>query len=415
MTYMFHFLFSSLEAFSICCVLSLLRKEYWRPVKILVMMGSVAGVALLLDIVEVDINVGLNIILLTVVLKLLYNIKILEVLLDALCSAMSVVIIEMFTTYLVCSVEPAYFEDELKTLIYLMVLTAFYLIVLKVGWKKRKIQTYYKKYQKGIWIVCLNFLFIQIAEMYNWNKTGTVDISITVLVLITVSANLVLAYKLIKNQQQKEELQNQRELMELKEEFLQQMAAEQHDFAKHLQAIQSILEECEDLDQVQLARAYVSDLVKTRHRKQTAIYVGDGVLSAYLNGKREEAAERNINFSILVKNPIPEFPCSQSDLIEIAGNLIDNAFEAVEDLDQESKKVFFEIGTENDSTFLRTMNNLPEESAEPGKMLAKGFSTKKGNLRGYGLPNVKTLTEKYNGKIEIKMNEDVIIVKVLFK
>lgn len=415
MTYIFQFLSSSLEAFSICCVLSLLRKEYWQPVKILIMMGVVAEVTALLDKAEVDINLGINILLIVVILKLLYNVKVLEALFDALCSTMPVIIIEMFTTYLVCIYKPAYFEEELNTLIYLTVLTAFFLIVLKIGWKKRIIQTYYKKYQKGIWIVCLNFLFIQIAEMYNWNKTGTIDISITVLVLITVSANLVLAFKLIKNQQQKEELQNQRKLMELKEEFLQQMAAEQHDFAKHLQAIQSILEECEDLDQVQLARAYVSDLVKTRHRKQTAIYVGDGVLSAYLNGKREEAAERNINFSILVKNPIPEFPCSQSDLIEIAGNLIDNAFEAVEELNQESKKVFFEIGTENDSTFLRTMNNLPEELTDPGKMLTKGFSTKKGNLRGYGLPNVKTLTEKYNGKIEIKMNEEVIIVKVLFK
>ena len=42
-----------------------------------------------------------------------------------------------------------------------------------------------------------------------------------------------------------------------------------------------------------------------------------------------------------------------------------------------------------------------------------GYSTK-GEGRGYGLYNVKNIVDKYRGKIQISLDDDIISIKILF-
>lgn len=396
-----------------CCILGILREQYWDMRKILGMTVSLAAITTGLDAVEIEMNVGINIVMVILLIKLLYRISLVEALFDTVWSSMIIVTVELITTYLLFSISPLLFQNERNRTVYLALLAFSFLIAFKCIPKKSVVQKYYLKYQAGIWIICLNFLLIQLAQLYNWNETKTVDISIIVLVFITMASNLILAFKLMKNQQQAEELKNQKALMELKEEFLQQMAAEQHEFSKHLKTLKAILDGDEGAQRVQAAKGYVEQLISGDNAYRSTVYAGDGVLSAVLYSKQKEAEHKGILLSTLVSETVA-FPCTQTEMVELVGNLLDNAFEAVESMNDERRKVFFEIGRRENSVFIQTINSMPASFLGTGKMVELGTSTKKGHLRGYGLFNVKSIAEQHGGKLEIRQNEDIIMVKIYF-
>lgn len=416
MTYIYHFTASGLEGFSICCILSILRESYWDIRKIVPIVIILAGSATILDEWNIEINVGINLMMIAALIKIFYRRKVVDSIFDTVCSTMILTVTEMITTVILHQILPSILEDEKNIILYLLAITVCLFTLFKITVNKNVMQRCYRKYQTSIWIISLNFIIIQLAEMYNWNRTETVNISIAVLVLVAVTSNLILAFKLIKNQQQKEELNRQKELMELKEGFLQQMAAEQHDFAKHLRTIRALLlKEAEGKEGVSEAEAYVEELIASRSGQKGTVYTGDGVLSAVLQDKQREAEQKRISFSVLARDTSARLPLSQIEMVELVGNLLDNAFEAVEGLEPDRRKVLFETGDQKGGVFFQTINSLPEDSLGSEQMLRKGVSTKNGKLRGYGLSNIKRVAEEHGGRVEIQKNEEIVVIRVLFQ
>ncbi len=416
MTYIYHFTASGLEGFSICCILSILRESYWDIRKIVPIVIILAGSATILDEWNIEINVGINLMMIAALIKIFYRRKVVDSIFDTVCSTMILTVTEMITTVILHQILPSILEDEKNIILYLLAITVCLFTLFKITVNKNVMQRCYRKYQTSIWIISLNFIIIQLAEMYNWNRTETVNISIAVLVLVAVTSNLILAFKLIKNQQQKEELNRQKELMELKEGFLQQMAAEQHDFAKHLRTIRALLlKEAEGKEGVSEAEAYVEELIASRSGQKETVYTGDGVLSAVLQDKQREAEQKRISFSVLARDTSARLPLSQIEMVELVGNLLDNAFEAVEGLEPDRRKVLFERGDQKGGVFFQTINSLPEDSLGSEQMLKKGVSTKNGKLRGYGLSNIKRVAEEHGGRVEIQKNEEIVVIRVLFQ
>ncbi len=416
MTYLYHFTASALEGFAICCILSILRESYWDIKKIVPIVIILAGSATILDEWNIEINIGINLVMIAALIKIFYRRKIVDSIFDTVCSAMMFITIEMLITACLCQIEPQFTENRKGMIIYLSGLDIGFFLLYKLTREQKFVQSYYAKYQNGIWLICLNFILIQLAEMYNWNQTDTIDISIIILVLAAVTSNMLLAFKLIKNQQQKEELNRQKELMELKEGFLRQMAAEQHDFAKHLRTIRAlILKDGEGTGNVSEAAAYVEELIASRNERKGTVYTGDSVLSAVLQDKQREAEQKGISFSVLARDTNARMPLSQIEMVELAGNLLDNAFEAVEGMEPDRRKVLFETGEQKSGVFFQTINSLPEDSLESEQMLKTGVSTKKGKLRGYGLSNIKRVAEEHGGRVEIQKNEEIVVIRVLFQ
>ena len=203
MTYIYHFTASGLEGFSICCILSILRESYWDIRKIVPIVIILAGSATILDEWNIEINVGINLMMIAALIKIFYRRKVVDSIFDTVCSTMILTVTEMITTVILHQILPSILEDEKNIILYLLAITVCLFTLFKITVNKNVMQRCYRKYQTSIWIISLNFIIIQLAEMYNWNRTETVNISIAVLVLVAVTSNLILAFKLIKNQQQK--------------------------------------------------------------------------------------------------------------------------------------------------------------------------------------------------------------------
>ena len=86
------------------------------------------------------------------------------------------------------------------------------------------------------------------------------------------------------------------------------------------------------------------------------------------------------------------------ELIEVIGNLINNAFEA----ETENNIVILKLKREGDMNIAEIRNKhsyLKQENIS--RMFNKGFSTKSDSNRGYGLYNVRKILRKYGGEIEV--------------
>lgn len=253
----------------------------------------------------------------------------------------------------------------------------------------------------------------------SYKFSGTLAEIIFILLLFTivnVAFHIVIAIK------QQKTISKQQSMLEAKEEFISLMAAKQHEFNKHIQAISGLAESADYGEEMSLHAIgkiveYTDELIERNNSStERILYVGDSLLSAHLTKKASEAHDKGIELSILIMDVANKLPCSSTENIEIIGNLLDNAFEAVEHLHSDDRKVFLEAHDDGEKVIIQTMNLMTEiagtNSLKNNQPIKRGFTTKKGKMHGHGLANIKTIAEKYKGSVQIYANGDVVTVVV---
>ncbi|WP_431803841.1 ATP-binding protein [Halobacillus andaensis] len=130
--------------------------------------------------------------------------------------------------------------------------------------------------------------------------------------------------------------------------------------------------------------------------------IKDDTVQAILLGKISKASELKIDFTVDEDAYLEQVPVqiSRSKLVTILGNLIDNAFEAVKE--QKEKKVTFSATDVGNEIVFEISDNGPgvPENVLP-YIFVRGFSTKQGEQRGFGLFNVREIVEELGGTFEI--------------
>lgn len=102
------------------------------------------------------------------------------------------------------------------------------------------------------------------------------------------------------------------------------------------------------------------------------------MVNALLEVKRKEAARQGTSLLYVPSGLCPQFPCEEFELIEIIGNLLNNALEAVDTLEESERKVIFRMETTESGIFIEARNPFPSVETVPAKQLShKGYSTKK--------------------------------------
>ncbi|QHT47777.1 sensor histidine kinase [Halobacillus sp. ACCC02827] len=130
--------------------------------------------------------------------------------------------------------------------------------------------------------------------------------------------------------------------------------------------------------------------------------IGDDTVQAILAGKMSKASELKVEFVIQEESELQRVPShiSRTDLVTVLGNIIDNAFEAVQN--QEEKRVEFFATDVGEAVVFEVTDSgggIPEDSF--CYLFIRGYSTKQGEMRGYGLSNVKEVIDKQKGSMEI--------------
>lgn len=131
-------------------------------------------------------------------------------------------------------------------------------------------------------------------------------------------------------------------------------------------------------------------------------------LGGILLGFHNRAKELKIDFEIDRDSNLSnlDYNIDSNSLVSILGNLITNAFEAVEKLPVEDKRVRVYISDAEGQLLLEVEDSGEGISSEMiTDIFKKGFSTKEGEDRGFGLDKVKTLLDEWNGYIAIEKGD----------
>ncbi|ASN04652.1 ATP-binding protein [Virgibacillus necropolis] len=187
--------------------------------------------------------------------------------------------------------------------------------------------------------------------------------------------------------------------------YSEDLRAQTHEFTNKLYVLSGLLQlkhYDEAIELIQKESAF-----HLNQNKVVLEQIKDKTVQAILLGKISKASEKKVDFLIDENSSLNVVPknIDMIKLITILGNLIDNAFEAVEN--NTLKKVTFfatDIGT--DIIFDISDNGVGIAEENIDTIFETGFSTKQAFDRGYGLASVKDIVEELHGGIEVSNQND---------
>lgn len=185
--------------------------------------------------------------------------------------------------------------------------------------------------------------------------------------------------------------------------YSEDLRAQTHEFSNKLYVLSGLLQlgkYDEAIDMIQTE--------SSAHEIQNRVIfdqIDDPKMQALLLGKLGKASEKKIKFIIDENSSIGAIPkhFSYSDIISIIGNLVDNAFDAVEGR-KDGEVTFFAIDVGEDLVIEVYDNGHGIHEPDTEKIFETGYSTKGNGNRGFGLSIVRQVAEHLNGTIEVQSN-----------
>ncbi|HJV44247.1 MAG TPA: ATP-binding protein [Bacillota bacterium] len=196
--------------------------------------------------------------------------------------------------------------------------------------------------------------------------------------------------------------------LEQMESLILSMRSHRHDLANHLQVIKGNLQ----IKEYDRAIQYLNTFVEEVNFTNISLAIKNQTLSISIHSKWMIAQAKGIHFKCEI-DPIETFDkITPTDQIRLLTNLIDNAFEATLQLEEEQRKVSVKIHKILNLYTYEIENTGPEIREEDlEKIFIPGFSTK--GTRGYGLAIVRDLVRKYHGEIQVTSKSGVTKFNVL--
>ena len=202
-------------------------------------------------------------------------------------------------------------------------------------------------------------------------------------------------------------LHNREEYIKLMEDLagtrylVDSMRANNHDFTNKLHVILGLLQ----MEMYDEAASYIENITIVQRETISKIMsaVKEPAVAALLIGKTARASELNVKF-ILQEGSVfskTDYPISTETLVTIIGNLIDNAFDAMNEANtdlEKPKELLFGIYSKPNALLITANDTgvgIKEENKE--QVFENGYSTK-GKGRGTGLYQVKRLVENLGGE-----------------
>lgn len=185
------------------------------------------------------------------------------------------------------------------------------------------------------------------------------------------------------------------------QESIIRMQRLRHDMKGHVQSLAAILEAGRIPDAISYLHE-MSDFIKP---EKEFVATGNADVDSILNYKLSRALDSGIYVKTLISVPA-DLPVKPFDLNVILSNLMDNAIEATEKC--EEKRIEIVMRTEMNMLYVAVENTYQEE---PVKNRNRFISAKEDKCsHGFGIQNVRSVVEKYNGEISFHYADGIFCV-----
>jgi uncharacterized integral membrane protein len=266
-------------------------------------------------------------------------------------------------------------------------------------------------------LITILFLVIILQILFNLSVTNadynlyqgisltTIGIISNVGLILGVIVIGFLIMQLLELSQKEDQYQMQAIYIETLDELYTAIRSERHDIINHLQTIYGF----NQLGYTQEVQNYLDDLLGGNILSNEFIITGTPGLTALFYIKSGIAKNHGILFNVAVRKQIDNIPLSPYELNNILGNLINNAFDAVLNLENDRKIVNVNIDGNENFYILKVENYGTIDNNMIKSIMNKGFSTKSGEHAGLGLHITDNLVKKYGGYIEIRNKDNNMV------
>lgn len=400
-------------------------KADWKRILIVALLTAFASYIIRSSTVPAGINIIIQLLLLILLLKSLAQISFFKAVLAStsgliLLSFIEIVGNTVITAITGLSIGQVLSDPWLRIIFPLPEFLSLVLIVLLINRYRTPLiawsQKHYSQFAPVVWkrelglllffaVIPIAFGFYYETKLSQLQHPSAMFMSniIYLVMFAVITLSLLLIQKLVFVQKQNRLMQAQRLHIDNLQEMLQVIKGQRHDFVNHIQVVYGLL----NLKEINKARNYISKLYRDVQVSGDILHLGIPELSALLLVKTGAAAGKGISLSMDIETSLAAIQVSSLDLVAVVGNLINNALEAVENMEPMDREVKFHIFAESGFYVIQVHNSGTIPEGIHDRLFESGFSTRgDSEERGIGLASVKYLAEKYKGKVVLESSPD---------
>lgn len=230
-------------------------------------------------------------------------------------------------------------------------------------------------------------------------------------IIISVGLIFVLVYQWQRNQFKVKEQEMQLQMHQLYDDafksLLTEIRGKQHDFQNHINAIYSQHYICTTYEELVEKQEQYCKVMMENNKYNKLLRIGKSTIIGFLYGKFVQAEEKQVEVEYQVSIDTLECSIPTYKIVEIIGNLFDNAVEALTSERSYANKVIFLELMESGESIIFSISNPSKylSQKELDEMFQRGKSAK-GENRGIGLANVKKICNEYHCIINVENKEE---------
>ncbi|SNT17730.1 GHKL domain-containing protein [Anaerovirgula multivorans] len=397
---------------------NLLRSRGKKAIYYLRYVVIFSGVTALFTInISQEYTMFLNGLVILYMLYLLYKREIIETIYLYLLSTVIILSLQLLSIIILgllgTGIEYTFWNGMLAQILAILLVTlgSYYLpihLMFEFFFKDNKV---FKFLVANLFVVLLTVLFY-----WHIDIGGMIENILSIAILSTgiIFVNFVLLDSGLKNQYEEQQLKVYEKYLPVIDELIKELRKRQHEFDNHIQAVRMLAFTSTNYQEILNAMKEYTEELEIKNDLGPLIKLENKLLAGFLYSKKKLAEELSIDFQIVIQEYYFSSKLKDFELVELLGNLINNAFET--GIDSNIVKVI--LSKEKDMYVIEVSNKHPYLNQEKINILfKKGFSTKSNKDRGYGLYNLKEIVNKYNGEIEITnekyKDENYVVFKVL--
>ena len=234
---------------------------------------------------------------------------------------------------------------------------------------------------------------------------------ITIILLVINVEGIINQEEKLKQQKELEAYQN---YLPIINNLIDQIRFKQHDYNNQLQSIRALGYTCSDYDTLKKELLKNTDSYMLSNHQIQILKLNLHLVAGFLVYKENEAALQSKQLITNIQSFYLTSNCTEYELIDCFGILIDNALEA----SPKNANIFAHISTANNQIIFEISN--PGDTLTPDfcrNIFKKDFTTKKTNSQnhGIGLYKLNTFVTKKNGRLLISNKQIDNISYISFK
>ncbi len=176
-----------------------------------------------------------------------------------------------------------------------------------------------------------------------------------------------------------------------------------HDLKHQLMALNADMRS-ESIDKLHEAVAIYDLNIKT----------GNSVLDVVLTTKSFLCHDKKIELTCLADGKKLSF-MQEADIYALFGNILDNAIEATEKLDDKEKRIIsLTVREEKGLIVIHAENYCNTDKIKFIEGLPVTTKTNT-DYHGFGLKSIKLITQNYGGNLNIQVNDDIFTIDIIFE